>query len=119
MDENDKIRRALARITGIRANVSEKAFRVYENQVTDYSDALRHLEEVGYDIAEFQIPPSWMERPIRMTSPTMGTIRDAERSVKRELFLTKVDAVLSYFTGAFTSGSEKESIGFRGPRLTA
>jgi hypothetical protein len=104
----DKIRRALVRIRSVRENLPSH-HNIEETHVQEYSAALRHLEEAGYDIAEFGVPEAWLAHRVIMTGPR-GTVRAKTRSVERSLFLTKIDAVLGYFAGG------NGPIGFTGPR---
>jgi hypothetical protein len=99
----DKVRRAFERISSIRQNIPED--HVDERFVQEYSDALHHLHDAGYNVKEFEIPQQWLElRVVRKSD--IGIAHAKYRSVDRALFLTKVDAVLGYFTRS------REKIGF-------
>jgi len=78
--------------------------------VLEYSDALRHLRDAGYDVKEFEIPQQWFERRVVGKSDASTTYAK-HRSVTRALFLTKLDAALGYFSRS------KEKIGFTGSKL--
>ena|ERR1700730_779153 len=104
-DAQDKIKRAFARLSGVRKNIDEKDYHVDESIVKEYSAALQHLEELNIDVQEFKIPEEWLQPRVVSTGPA-GTKYAKERAVKRSLFLTKLDAVLGYFT------STKDKIGF-------
>ena len=109
--EEDKIKRAFVRISGLRKNLPDTPY-IEESLVHEYHDAVRHLEELGFDAAEFKIPQGHLERRVRMTSPLTGTVYDKERAVKRAFFVTKLDAIIGYFTSA------KEKIGFSGSKAS-
>ena len=102
---SNKVRRAFERINSIRQNLPED--HVDEPFVQEYSEALRHLHDAGYDIKEFEIPQEWFERRV-MGKSDAGVTYAKHRSVNRALFLTKLDAVLGYFARS------KEKIGFTG-----
>ncbi len=107
---SDKVRRAFERISSIRQNLPERDDHVEEPFVQEYSDALHQLHDVGYDIKEFAIPEQWFE--LRVVGRSDAGIVNAKcRSVNRALFLTKLDALLGYFSHS------REKIGFAGPRL--
>jgi hypothetical protein len=107
VDAQDKMKRALARLSGIRKNIDEKDYHVDESLVKEYSSALQHLEELGVDVQEFKIPTEWLQPRIMSTGPN-GPKYAKERAVQRFLFMAKLDAVLGYFTMT----SSKEKIGF-------
>jgi len=73
---------------------------------------------VGLDVAEFDIPDSWVKRRV-VTSGPMGTRYGADREITRPQFLTKLDAAIGYFTFSTedpASASKRPSIGFVGPK---
>jgi hypothetical protein len=106
-DASDKVKRAFVRLKTIRDNIPMD-LDVYEPLVHEYSEALRDLSDVGYDIEEFEIPQQWFDRRVVARS-TVKTVYAKHRSVNRALFLTKLDAVLGYFSLA------REQIGFTAP----
>jgi hypothetical protein len=108
-DASDKVRRAFERINSIRQNLPEG--HIDEPFVQEYSDALHDLRDAGCDIKQFEIPQDWFERRAVGSSPYTPTTYAKHRSVNRDLFLTKLDAVLGYFARS------KEKIGFTGPKL--
>lgn len=106
---DDKIKRAFARLSSIRKNLPD-SFEIDEPLAKEYAAALSHLEVLGFDVEEFKIPEDWMYRPWVNHNPMTGQTTYAKRRVlKRALFVTKLDAVLGYFT----TTDSKETIGFR------
>jgi len=61
-------------------------------------------------LEEFKIPQEWMYHPWVNHNPMSGKTTYAKRLVlKRSLFVTKLDAVLEYFT----TTASRDTIGFR------
>jgi hypothetical protein len=106
-DAEDKIKRAFVRLSSIRSNTPQ-TFETDEALVQEYSAALLHLEQLGYDVEEFKIPSDWLYHPWVSKDPVNGVQYAERRVVKRALFMTKLDAVLGYFTSLAT----REKIGF-------
>ena len=111
MMDRDKLSRAYVRLNSIRKNLPDDLY-IGELLVREYSAALQHLEGLGFDVEEFSIPEDWLKRQVRSKQPFGGgpVVKYAdERTVLRTLFVTKLDAVLEYFTVSET----KAPIGFR------
>jgi hypothetical protein len=90
LNPEDLIRRAFHNLTALRANVPKGYIeRKYAEQ---FHHALDQLEQVGYEVQEWRIPPS------------------ALHEFEYEDLVTRLDAVLGYFE------RPQERIGFQGPR---
>jgi hypothetical protein len=117
----DKIARAYSRLVALRRNTSETTFSVDEEHVRQYHEALQHLTDLGFDIAEFQIPDQWLKYPAVSSRPGPGgrEVRyGKQRKVETSKFLSKLDAVMEYFsltTSADSGSNERRTIGFTAP----
>ena len=101
-DRDDKLRRAYSRLSAIQRNVPPPPNYVVEyGLIEEYHGALRHLEDLGYDVAEFKVSDNQIDR-----SPNSGMLY-----VNRSLFLAKVESALSYFD--MEQQRPKPTIGFR------
>jgi hypothetical protein len=121
MDEsskiNNRIRRAFVRLDALRKNLPETHY-VSEQYVTKYREALKHLRDVGFDVAEFDIPDSWVQQRVVASGP-MATRYGKDREITRSQFRTKLDAAMGYFTFSAEESvpvSRRPSIGFVGPK---
>jgi hypothetical protein len=111
-DDGDKLARAYARLVGLKESLSGRA-TIPERYVEEFHSALAHLADLGFDIAEFKIPPADLG-PL-MTSGNYLTGEkhySPNRYVPRALFLAKLTAVLTYFSIQGSTGGEKRRIGF-------
>lgn len=101
--DRDKILRAYTRLKGIKDNLPEESF-IRVHHVTDYHDIITSLEkETGLSPSEFRIP----ETEIFENQLTI-------KGCLKSFFMSKLDALLSYFEFRFVS-SEKPEIGFKSP----
>jgi hypothetical protein len=101
-DDGDKLARAYARLVGLKESLPDWA-TIPERYVEEFHSALAHLADLGFDVAEFKIPPDDLGRV--NYSPD-------DLHVPRPLFLAKLTAVLTYFSIQGSSGGEKRRIGF-------
>jgi hypothetical protein len=116
----DRIRRAFVRLDALRKNLPER-FYISEEYVNEYHEALKHLSDLGFDAAEFQIPDRWLERRVLSSGSYRGTTYTKHRQIERTQFLTKLDAAIGYFTSPARraegdEGKKSEAIGFSGPK---
>ena len=113
-DHQDKMARAYARLVSLKANLPDD-IRIREPFVVEYHDAIGHLEDLGFNLAEFKIPAAHVQ-PIETGGNylTDETYYSTERYVERSYFLTKLSAVLSYFE--LSTKRTEASIGFRSPQ---
>jgi len=102
-DQSDKLARAYARLSALRENIP-KGNMVDGLYLREYHEALKHLEELGFDVAEFKVP----DRLVRYTFLFVGG-----SMVERALLLSKLDAVLAYFE--LVTQKAPASIGFKRP----
>jgi tRNA-dihydrouridine synthase len=93
--KEDHVRRAFASLSALRRNVPQPW--VGEELVNKYHDALRHLEEGGFDVVEFRVPDGWLNRRWLSTSGAGQKNYTKDRQVSTKEFLTRLDAVLTYF----------------------
>lgn len=115
-DHTDKLRRAFARLSALKENLP--AGLVSESFVTEYHEALQHVENCGFDVTEFKIQPSHVNPRVTSFNYLSGrkTYSDT-RYVDRNFLLTKLSAVLSFFQMTLDSQDDApapQSIGFRG-----
>lgn len=115
----DKLRRALARLTAIKTNTPPQPNYIGERIVEEYHTALRHLADLGLDTGEFKISENdinprivgWAPRHRgRPSAPEFSL----DRSTPLSLFLIHLDAVLGYFS--LTTAAPNEQIAFTVPK---
>lgn len=104
-DQSDKLMRAYARLRALRDNLSTDRY-IELMYVEQYHEALQHLEENGFDVAEFRISPEHLK------DITIGANKK-RLHVERPLLLSKLDAVLTYFELAVQR--PPAAIGFKAP----
>ena len=112
---NDTLLKAYSRVNSIQQILTNNVRGGYvaESYVTEYHDALDQLENAGFDLTDFRVPLSALERRSRGGNYITGeTYYSPYREVEHGLFLMKVQAVLGYFTLA--TESPKRDIGFAG-----
>jgi hypothetical protein len=97
----DRMRRAVARLHGLRPQVAEEARRslyVDERLIREYHGALDLLSAIGYDVTEFRVPDDEIQRQVSSSNYLTGAKTYTEtRSATGTLALAKVDAALEYF----------------------
>ncbi len=111
-DQNDKLLRAYVRLQALKANLPKRNWveAVYADQ---YHEILSDLERIGFEVAEFRIPPD------QLTTMTIGVSYNESRKsrslyVRGPLLLAKMDAVLAYFE--LVMQKPLVTIGFKPPR---
>ncbi len=105
-DQSDELARAYARLRGLKDNVPKQHY-VGEHYLREYHSALQRLEDLGFDIEEFRLP----------RKPYIRFLPAIRPAVERSLFLSRLDAVLTYFELA--SQKPPAIIGFRPPSRQA
>ncbi len=98
--EQDKLTRALARLTGLKQNLAQHR-GVEEVFVDEYHAILDELNSLGFDLDEFRIPTELLTH--RVTSWNVLSGRKAysqTRSVGGDYFSAKLDALIMYFQTA-------------------
>ena len=76
-----------------------KSFHVYEKYIQEYHTAIEGLEKQGFDLKQFKITES--ETKPKLTSHNVMTGESTysdDRHVERTFLITKLDALLGYFT---------------------
>lgn len=87
MNMDDERKRAMALLYAIKSN-SMSSYFVEMPFVDEYHSVLDKLEKTGIDVTDFRIPASWMK--VEIGYAHLGKV------VVRELFLIKLQAILSY-----------------------
>ncbi len=103
MDEQDKLRRAFARLHVLKEQLeseSNPGYVVFETVVSEYHSALDHLG--GHDVQEFRIPDNLLFQVSEWR----------ERCVNRTVFMAKLRAVLLLFQLKGTDGGSETIVGF-------
>ena len=116
----DNIIRVYTRLLGLKNNLPKDCFGIKENYVNDYHqivDILARETEISLD--EFMVPDQEMENKMTSCWPDneffgqkAGAKYSKDRYCERELFLSKLDALLSYFQIKYLSGDKPQEIGF-------
>jgi len=91
----DQVIRAYARLSALRKNAPDSV--VSEELVNDYHEALSHLEAVGYDVSELRIPGDRLEPRWAGGRSTGENVYTKGKYISQRDFLTRLDAVLTYF----------------------
>ena len=117
MDDQEKVNRALVRIAAMRDNLKaepdhERKFD--ERHVADFHHALDHLEQAGFDVAEFRVPDERLEHEFR-GSNAEREFWSKERYIDRTMFMMRIESVLMLFDLSAQT-ERKHPIGFHGPR---
>ncbi len=110
---SDKVARAYARLVGLKESLPKQDL-IPERFVEEYHEALQHLSDLSIDIAEFKVRPEDLER-IWEGSDSRQSFYSKERYVSRALLLTKLTAVLTYFSLPDSSRGPERQIGFKAP----
>ena len=120
----DNIIRAYTRLIALKDHLPEKGWGVKENYINDYHQIIDILsKETGTSLDEFKIPNGEINPRITSVWPSIPSLGQRsgqtftdERYCERALFLSKIDAILSYFQIVYLSnGEEKNKIGFQAP----
>ena len=104
-DSADMQRRALAKLSSLRANVSKLGGLVEETYVREFHASLDSLENLGIDFSDFRIPDSELNPRVLSTSYRGGGAVHSysrEKYVQEAFLLTKLDAVIDYTRYALT-----------------
>jgi len=111
--DTDKILRAYTRLKSLREKMPPKgAFYINERFVKEYHEIISSLEqEAGSSLDEFRIPSADIKKAW-IGSSGGRDFYTKDNTCNIELFLSKIDALLSYFELRFLS-KEKPDIGFK------
>lgn len=100
MADEERIKKAYIRLYGLKEGlVRPKTEYLDKAQALDFNRAIDHLVAEGFDVDEFRIQEDEIEE-MQWSGP----------SVRWDTFITRLNAVLAYFTVA------EAKIGFAGPR---
>jgi len=103
--DTDSLLRAYTRLKGLKENLPENTI-IPTNHINDYHNIIDSLEEeTNLSLSEYRIPNT------EINEYRMGTLEGCEKS----FFMSKVDALLSYFELTYPSEEEKTEIGFKPP----
>jgi len=112
----DAIIRAYALLSSLRKNVDQPSIDEYNSikssYVEEYHKALSLLEEIGVDVSHFRIPDSELKPRLLMAS-SQGSTYSEEQYVRKSFFLSKLDAIITYFE--LRTSEPKKSMGFSPP----
>lgn len=119
--DQDKILRAYTRLKSLKDNLPQ-TYDVHEKYIQEYHEIVDLLtEETGNSLNEFKVPDKELERKITSMWPSIpytgqkaGKRYSKERRCERDVLLTKLDALLSYFEFKYLSERRTE-IGFKTP----
>ena len=115
MEVDDRLARAYARLTALKKTleaVDRRYPQFQEKHVHEFHAALDHLAKLNYDVDEFRVPPEEVDHRETMSDPD-GVTYSADRWVDREVLLTKLESVLTYFE--IVTAKQKPQLGFHGP----
>lgn len=113
--EQDKIIRIYSRLSALRQHLPND-YDIHEKYVKEYHEIIGLLEkEIDSLLDEFKIPKSEIKPTITGGNYISGEINYSEDNYcEKSLFLSKLDAILSYFSTGILS-AEKRTIGFHPP----
>lgn len=117
----DNIIRAYTRLVALKQNLSS-AYDIKEKYVKEYHEIIDMLsKETNALFEEFRIPTQEIKYQMTSCWPAdpysgqeAGQTYSEDRYCEKELFLSKLDALLSYFQIKYLS-QEKQEIGFKPP----
>ena len=112
MADEGKLKRVLAALDAIRSNVPNQ---LDEKDVAQYHEELDRLESLNYDVQEWRIPESWLEKQSVKSQSYIDSSRKSYYPpfVYQYRFLTKIDALLGFFQ------IEGKKVGFEAPAKPA
>lgn len=111
----DKIIRIYSRLSALRQNLPNN-YNIHEKYLKEYHEIIDLLEkEISNSLNEFKIPIIEVKPQITGGDYSTGeTYYSEDNYCEKSLFLSKLDAILSYFSIAYLS-EEKRTIGFHPP----
>jgi hypothetical protein len=115
----EQIIRAYARLTSLKDNL-QSVYSINEKYIKEYHEIIQIIEEaLNISLKEFKIPENEIKHELRSSWPSIpslgrkaGATYSKDRYCERALFMSKLDALLSYFKIKYLS-SEKTEIGFQ------
>ncbi len=111
MVRQDVLRRAYATLLSLKKNLPDHVY-IHEKYVHEFHRILRSLEEQDFSLEEFRIPAAEVRKRLASINAMTGeeTYSD-DNSVERPIFMTKLDALLGYFS--IVVDDRKPTIGFK------
>jgi len=110
-DGHERVKKAYARLYGLKEGLRPPKYEyLAKAQAVDFNRAIDHLVAEDFDVDEFRIQDDEIE-PTQWSGP----------SVRWDTFITRLNAVLAYFTVKVTEAKipgdpPTRKIGFEGPR---
>lgn len=112
--DQDALKRAFAVLSSLKENLPNK-HEIPEKYVLEYHRIVKDLAAQGYSLEEFKIPESEITRRLRSyNGMTDESTYSKEKYVERPFLMTKLDALLSYFS--LVVDDSKPPIGFAPPQ---
>ena len=112
----DKLLRCMALLTALRQNTSGDSINEYtgitDSHVQELHAILSTISSMGIDASEFFIPEQEVQPRVTFSGPG-GTSYTKEKYIRKSLFLTKLDAIISYLNMFLKEKPRKA--GFRPP----
>jgi hypothetical protein len=123
--ERDKILRVYTRLKSLRNNLPQR-YNIHEKYVQEYHEIVNLLsEETGSSLKEFKVPDEELERKVTSAWPSIPYLKQKagrryseERRCERNMLVSKLDALLSYFEFKYLS-EKRTDIGFKPPKKKA
>jgi len=113
-DAGDKLIRALARLTALRANTSGDSIREHGDLSTEHVDdfhaILTSISSIGIDVPEFFIPEDQVKPIVRSISQSRTTYSE-ENYVRKSIFLSELDGIIDYLKILLEKPPEKMGLG--------
>jgi len=115
-EPQDRLARAYTRLTSLRKNLPPNR-GVPELYVQEYHSILDILEEDGFQLSEFRVSMELARPHVASHNVLTGLTKyTSTRYVEYVFFVSKFDALLSYFQFASQPSEERPRIGFSAPK---
>jgi len=110
MDNVDTLKRVYVQLRSLQENLhpTHPNSPMEWDEVNLYNSLLTKLEQAGYNIEDFKLPPA-SDEVVESNYLTHETVATGSSNIRYGIFKIKLDAILSYFE---VSG-ETTHIGFR------
>lgn len=97
MENQEKYKRAHARLTSLKGNLDDPM--IHEKYVSEYHQILSSLAETGIEVDEFKIPDSELKQSWASSNYITDEVEYNDyKEVEKTYFRYKLDAVLSYLS---------------------
>ena len=103
-----QLKKSLSKLTALKNNLPPKRAFVMLSEVEEFHFEINSLEKVaGENLKEFKVPEAKLKKQIAFISPGAGRIDyDEEPSCPKEVFLTKLEGLISYLSSESTQGQD-------------